>query len=134
MASARHHLREILLHEIGLSHLKLPFSQLRTFTGDISHRLEYLGLFVSAPQLLTATLKVCFAFPLSTLPVPFIYTKLYTLSLYTDIRCIRGLRQPVLDVFRIEQISSGGYHHIAELFRESRCPIRSLYRTSIVGT
>ncbi|SJL14034.1 uncharacterized protein ARMOST_17486 [Armillaria ostoyae] len=120
-------LQEVSLHGIGVLHLKLPFSQLQSFTGDIFRYIEYLELFLLASQLITATLKVCFVPPIYPLPAPFSHTKLRTLSLYNDIKCIRDLRLPALEVFRIERISSGGCHHIAKLFRDSHCPLRSLY-------
>ncbi|PBK62401.1 hypothetical protein ARMSODRAFT_964108 [Armillaria solidipes] len=121
------HLQEVSLHGISIFYLRLPFSQLQSFTGDISQYFEYLILFGLAPQLITATLYLCSAPLPFTLSVPFSHTKLRTLSLYTSIHCIRDLRLPALEVFRIERIKSGGYRHIAELFRESHCPLRSLY-------
>ncbi len=121
------HLQEVSLHGISIFYLRLPFSQLQSFTGDISQDHEHLILFSLAPQLITATLYLC-SDPLPfTLSVPFSHTKLRTLSLYTSIHCIRDLRLPALEVFRIERIKSGGYRHIAELFRESHCPLCSLY-------
>lgn len=121
------HLQEVSLHGISIFYLRLPFAQLQSFTGDISQDHKYLILFGLAPQLITATLCLC-SDPLpSTLSVPFLHTKLRTLSLYTIIHCIRDLRLPALEVFRIERIESGGYRHIAELFRESHCPLRSLF-------
>ncbi|KAK0448977.1 uncharacterized protein EV420DRAFT_1566470 [Desarmillaria tabescens] len=121
------HLQEVSLHGISIFHLRLPFPQLLSFTGDISHYFECLILFILSSRLITATLNMYFVPPLSHLSVPFTHTNLHTLSLYTDIHCIRDLRLPALEVFRIERIRSGGYHHIAKLFRESRCPLRSLY-------
>ncbi len=110
------HLQEVSLHGISIFYLRLPFAQLQSFTGDISQDHKYLILFGLAPQLITATLYLC-SDPLpSTLSVPFLHTKLRTLSLYTIIHCIRDLRLPALEVFRIERIESGGYRHIAELF------------------
>ncbi|PBK90577.1 hypothetical protein ARMGADRAFT_1166906 [Armillaria gallica] len=119
-------LRAVSLSRISIFHLELPFSQLQSFTGDISNFLEHLKLFFLASQLTTATLNVRLIHPPFTLPVPFSHTNLHTLSLYTDLQCIRDLRLPALEVFRIEKISSG-YHHIAKLFQDSQCPLRSLY-------
>ncbi|PBK71147.1 hypothetical protein ARMSODRAFT_1083387 [Armillaria solidipes] len=121
------HLQEVSLRGIRIFHLGLPFPQLLSFTGDISHCFECLILFILSSRLITATLKIDLVPPYSPLSVPFTHTNLRTLSLYTDIQCIRDLRLPALEVFRIERIRSGGYHHIAELLRESRCPLRSLY-------
>ncbi|KAK0471617.1 hypothetical protein IW261DRAFT_1511530 [Armillaria novae-zelandiae] len=121
-------LRVVSLYGISILYQKLPFSQLQSFTGDISNFVEYLELFFLASQLTTATLNVRWSHPPFTLPVPFSHTRLHTLSLYTDIRCMRDLRLPALEVFRIEHISSnGGYHHIAQVFQDSHCPLRCLY-------
>ncbi|KAK0209563.1 hypothetical protein IW262DRAFT_1498362 [Armillaria fumosa] len=121
-------LRVVSLHGIGILHLRLPFAQLQSFTGDISNFLEYLELFFLASQLTTATLNVCCIHPSFTLPVPFSHTRLHTLSLHTDLRCMRDLRLPALEVFRLEHISSnGGYYHIAKVFQDSHCPLRCLY-------
>ncbi|KAK0196231.1 hypothetical protein F5146DRAFT_1028922 [Armillaria mellea] len=121
-------LRVVSLHGISILHQELPFSQLQSFTGDISNFVEYLQLFFLASQLTTATLNVCCIHPPFTLPVPFSHTRLHTLSLYTDLRCMRDLCLPALEVFRIEHISSNsGYHHIAKVFQDSHCPLRCLY-------
>ncbi|KAK0448976.1 uncharacterized protein EV420DRAFT_1566466 [Desarmillaria tabescens] len=122
-------LRDVLLQGVGISYLELPLTKLESFTGDIYRYSEYKLLFSSAPQLITATLNVlCAAATFIILPEPLIHVKLHTLSLYTDIECLRGLRLPSLEVFRIQQIYSGGHHcYIAELIRESGCPLRSLY-------
>ncbi|KAK0212118.1 hypothetical protein DFS33DRAFT_4334 [Desarmillaria ectypa] len=121
-------LRNVLLQGIGISHFELPLTKLESFTGDIYQYYDYILLFSSTPQLVTATLEVCFtARSFVILPEPLIHTRLRTLSLYADIECLRGLRLPALEVFRIEGIYSGGHHSIAELFRESGCPLRSLY-------
>ncbi|PBK62398.1 hypothetical protein ARMSODRAFT_1089157 [Armillaria solidipes] len=120
-------LRAVSLHGMSFLHLQLPFTQLRSFTGDISNFVEYLELFFLASQLTTATLNVCCIHPPFPLPVPCSHTRLHTLSLYADFQCIRDLRLPALEVFRIELFSSGGYHHITKLFQDSHCPLRSLY-------
>ncbi|KAK0481113.1 hypothetical protein EDD18DRAFT_1203811 [Armillaria luteobubalina] len=121
-------LRVVSLRGIGILHLRLPFSQLRSFTGDISNFLEYLELFFLSSQLTTAALNVRCIHPSFTLPVPFSHTRLHTLSLHTDLRCMEDLRLPALEVFRIEHISSnGGYYHIAKVFQDSHCPLHCLY-------
>ncbi len=73
-------------------------------------------------------MEVHFSVPsFDVLPEPLIHTKLRTLSLHTSVECLQGLRLPALEVFHMQQIDSGGHHSIAELLRESGCPLRCLY-------
>ncbi|PBK62397.1 hypothetical protein ARMSODRAFT_1089156 [Armillaria solidipes] len=120
-------LRDVLLQGIDISHIELPFAKLKSFTGEIYQYSDYTQLFSSASKLVTVTLEVHFAASsFFELPEPLIHTKLRTLSLYTVVECLRDLRLPALEVFRIEQIHSGG-DDIAEFLRESGCPLRCLY-------
>ncbi|KAK0222665.1 hypothetical protein EDD85DRAFT_1028118 [Armillaria nabsnona] len=125
------HLGEVLLQGIDVSDFQLPFTKLKSFTGDMYQHADLMLFFTFASQLVTAMLEVHFAAPSHfVLPEPLIHTKLRTLSLYTSVDCLQGLRLPALEVFRIEQIYPRGHHSIAELFRESGCPLRCLYLES----
>ncbi len=121
-------LRDVLVQGIDITYVELPLTKLKSFTGDMCRYNEYMQLFSSASQLDRATMEVHFSVPsFDVLPEPLIHTKLRTLSLHTSVECLQGLRLPALEVFHMQQIDSGGHHSIAELFRESGCPLRCLY-------
>ncbi|KAK0196230.1 hypothetical protein F5146DRAFT_1220801 [Armillaria mellea] len=123
------HLRDVLLQGIDVSDFQLPFTKLKSFTGDMYQYADLMLFLTFASQLVTAMLEVHFLLAPSfdVLSEPLIHTKLRTLSLCTSVDCLHSLRLPALEVFRMEQIYPRGHHSIAELFRESGCPLRCLY-------
>ncbi|KAK0481112.1 hypothetical protein EDD18DRAFT_1203810 [Armillaria luteobubalina] len=122
------HLLDVLVQGIDITYVELPLTNLKSFTGDICRYQVYMQLFATASQLETAKMDARFpVLPFDVLPEPFIHTKLRTLSLSPFIEALQGLRLPALETFLIEYIYPGGHCSIAELLRESGCPLRCLY-------
>ncbi|KAK0471616.1 hypothetical protein IW261DRAFT_1667383 [Armillaria novae-zelandiae] len=98
-------LLDLLVQGIDISYVELPLTKLKSFTGDMCQYNGYTQLFSSASQLHTAKLE---------------------LSTVQSSVC-KALRLPALEVLHIEQMYPSEHHSIAELLRESGCPLRCLY-------
>ncbi|KAK0209564.1 hypothetical protein IW262DRAFT_513666 [Armillaria fumosa] len=122
------HLLDVLVQGIDITYVELPLKNLKSFTGDMRQHKDYMQLFSTAPRLETAKMEARFpVLSFDVLPEPLIHTKLRTLSLSPFVGSLQGLRLPALEIFLIEHIYPGGHHSIAELLRESGCPLRCLY-------
>ncbi|KAK0234280.1 hypothetical protein IW262DRAFT_143503 [Armillaria fumosa] len=130
-------LRDVHLYGMVFLYFKMPLKQLTRFAGDVSLS-KYLLLFRDALELAEADLRLLDPKEPGPWDIvnnrPLWHTRLTRLSLYANIPCLKFIRLPALQYFRIEEIwdtKNGTFKYnvgsdIYIFLRESQCPLETL--------